>query len=133
MVVKKIKEGLSRIFQRGKEPVENYIEIDLGKAEARKGKILIRPFILKVFEDVNPILNTLREGYTIAVIDIKPIKSKDIVELKRAIAKLKKTCDALEGSVAGFGENIIIAAPSFAEIYRGEKLHVAAEEKKRPY
>jgi SepF-like predicted cell division protein (DUF552 family) len=122
MVLKKIKEGLSGILKRSKEPVEDYIEIDLGREAARKAKIIIKPFILKVFEDINPILNTLREGYTIAVIDIKPIKSKDIVELKRAIAKLKKTCDALEGSIAGFGENIIIAAPSFAEIYRGDKI-----------
>lgn len=133
MVVKKIKEGWSRLFQKGKEPVEDYIEIDLGRSEIKKGKILIRPFVLKVFEDINPVLNILREGYTIAVIDIKPIKSKDIVELKRAIAKLKKTADALEGSVAGFGENIIIAAPSFAEIYKGERLPAAEEKPKRPY
>ncbi len=122
MVVKKIREGFARVFARVKEPVEDYIEIDLGAAAQRKAKILIRPFILKVFEDINPILNAIREGYTIAVIDIKYLKSKDIVELKRAIAKLKKTCDALEGGIAGFGENIIIAAPSFAEIYRGEKI-----------
>ncbi len=122
MVMKKIKEGFAKVFSRVKEPVEDYIEIDLGAAAQRKAKILIRPFILKVFEDINPILNAVREGYTIAVIDIKYLKSKDIVELKRAIAKLKKTCDALEGGIAGFGENIIIAAPSFAEIYRGEKI-----------
>ena len=122
MVIKKIKEGLSRVFARGKEPVEDYIEIDLGRDAIRKSKILIRPFVLKVFEDINPILNTLREGYTIAVIDIKHLKSKDIVELKRAISKLKKTADALEGSIAGFGENTVIAAPSFAEIYKGDKL-----------
>lgn len=122
MVIKRIKEGFARVFARGKEPVEDYIEIDLGRDAIRKSKILIRPFVLKVFEDINPILNTLREGYTIAVIDIKHLKSKDIVELKRAISKLKKTADALEGSVAGFGENTVIAAPSFAEIYKGEKL-----------
>jgi SepF-like predicted cell division protein (DUF552 family) len=127
MVVKKIKEGLSKIFGKSKEPVEEYIEIDLGKEAVKKSKLIIRPFILKVFEDVNPIINALREGYTIAIIDIKPIKSKDLVELKRAVAKIKKTCDALEGSIAGFGENIIIAAPSFAEIYKGEKLQVKAE------
>ena len=32
---------------------------------------MVRTFILKSFEDVNEILNSLREGYTIAVIDIK--------------------------------------------------------------
>ncbi|MFH0831849.1 MAG: cell division protein SepF [archaeon] len=131
MVIKRIKEGLSRVFAKSKEPVEDYIEIDLGRDAIRKSKIIIRPFILKVFEDVNPILNILREGYTIAVIDIKQLKSKDIVELKRAIAKLKKTADALEGSVSGFGENTIIAAPSFAEIYKGETIRSVESVEKR--
>ena len=60
----------------------------------------------------------MREGYTIAVIDIKPLKTKDVIELKRAVSKIKKTVDALEGSVAGFGEHTIIATPKFAEIHR---------------
>ena len=131
MVIKKIKEGLAKVFARSKEPVEDYIEIDLGRDAIRKSKIIIRPFILKVFEDINPILNILREGYTIAIIDIKQIKSKDIVELKRAIAKLKKTADALEGSVSGFGENTIIAAPSFAEIYKGETIRSVESVERR--
>lgn len=93
----------------------DYIEIDLGQ-ESKKAKILVKPFILKKFEDVNDVLNYLREGYTIAIIDIKPLKSKDIIEVKRAIAKLKKTADALEGNIAGFGDGIVIVTPQFAEI-----------------
>jgi len=93
----------------------DYVEIDLGK-EMKKAKILIKPFILKKFEDVNEVLTYLREGYTIAIIDIKPLKAKDIIEVKRAISKLKKTADALEGSIAGFGEGIVIVTPSFAQI-----------------
>lgn len=110
----KIKEGISKIFSDSGEDPE-YIEIDLGK-EIKKSKIIVRPFVLKNFEDVNPILNFLREGYTIAIIDIKPLKSRDIIELKRAISKIKKTADALEGDIAGFGENMIIVTPQFAEI-----------------
>ncbi len=101
----------------GGEEEQEYIEIDLGK-EVKKSKVMVRPFILKSFEDVNTILNSLREGYTIAVIDIKVLRSKDIIELKRAISKIKKTTDALEGSIAGFGENIIIVTPQFADIYK---------------
>ena len=97
----------------------DYVEIDLDQGSKSKEKIMVRPFTLRTFEDVNEILNSLREGYTIAVIDIKPIKTKDIIELKRAISKIKKTVDALEGSIAGFGENTILATPSFAEVYRG--------------
>lgn len=121
---------LSRVF-KGKDqvPEADYLEIDLGKEISRKTKVLIRPFILKTFDDVNKILEILREGYTIALIDIKPLKSKDIVELKRAISKIKKTCDALEGEVAGFGENVLIATPSFAEIYKASSVAPVTENR----
>jgi SepF-like predicted cell division protein (DUF552 family) len=116
MVFDKVKDGFSRFLGTSGEDPE-YIEIDLGQ-EVKKSKIMVRPFVLKKFEDVNHILNSLREGYTIAVVDIKPLKAKDIIELKRAIAKIKKTADALEGSIAGFGENTILVTPQFAEIYK---------------
>jgi SepF-like predicted cell division protein (DUF552 family) len=106
-----------------------YVEIDLGK-EIKKAKILIKPFILKKFEDVNEILNYLREGYTIAIIDIKPLKGKDIIEVKRAISKLKKTADALEGSIAGFGDGIVIVTPSFAEIVKSSPIPEMSEGNK---
>jgi len=112
MVFDKIK----RAFGGGSEEPE-YVEIDLGK-EVKKAKVIVRPFVLKSFEDITPILNSLREGYTIAIIDIKPIRAKDVIELKRAISKIKKTADALEGNIAGFGENLIIVTPAFAEIHK---------------
>jgi SepF-like predicted cell division protein (DUF552 family) len=127
MVLKKMKEGLSKILG-GQSVDPDYVEIDLGQ-EAKKSKVVVRPFILKKFEDVTAILNSLREGYTIAVIDIKPLKSKDIIELKRSIAKIKKTADALEGSIAGFGENVIIVTPQFAEIYKAQTLPATEVEK----
>lgn len=108
-------DAIKKAFSGAEE--EEYIEIDLGR-EIKKAKILVRPFILRSFEDVNPILNSLREGYTIAIIDIKHLRAKDIIELKRAISKIKKTADALEGSIAGFGENTIIVTPNFAEIHK---------------
>jgi len=116
MVLENLKQGLSRMFNKSNID-EEYVEIDLGE-EIKKSKIIVRPFILNQFEDVNEILNALREGYTIAVIDIKPLRKKDLIELKRAVAKLKKTTYALEGSIAGFGDNIIIVTPQFAEIYK---------------
>lgn len=100
-----------KMLGREEETSQEFIEIDLGK-EKTDSKVLIKTFVLKVYEDINPILNALREGYTIAVIDIKHLKSKDVVELKRAISKIKKTVEALEGKIAGFGENIVIATPS---------------------
>jgi SepF-like predicted cell division protein (DUF552 family) len=102
----------------GKGDSEEYVEIDLNSAQANENKVVVKPFVLKEFDDINPILNSLREGYTIAVIDIKPLKTKDIIELKRAVAKIKKTIDAIEGKIAGFGADIIIATPQFADIHK---------------
>lgn len=98
---------------------EDYVEIDLGQ-ERKPKKILVKLFTIKQFEDTNQILNSIREGYTIAVMDIKSLRQKDSVELKRAISKIKKTVEALEGSIVGFGENTIIAVPSFAHVHREE-------------
>lgn len=95
-----------------------FIEIG-GEQEVKDSKVLVKTFLLKEYEDINPILNSLREGYTIAVIDIKTLKSKDVIELKRVISKIKKTIEAMEGSIAGFGENTVIAVPSFAKIQKG--------------
>ena len=96
---------------KNEQEVSDFIEIDLEK-EKSGSKVLIKTFTLKVYEDINPILNALRNGYTIAVIDIKTLKSKDVIELKRAISKIKKTVEALEGKIAGFGDNTVIATPS---------------------
>lgn len=96
-----------------------FIEIDL-EQENSGSKVLVKTFVLKSYEDINAILNTLREGYSIAVIDIKQLKSKDVIELKRAISKIKKTVEALDGKIAGFGENVVIATPSKVfEIQKG--------------
>lgn len=100
---------------------DEYVEIDLGQ-EKKEKKVLVKLFNLRQYDDVNNILNALREGYTIAIVDMKTLRQKDPVELKRAISKIKKTIDALEGNVAGFGENTIIATPSFAMIHKEEDI-----------
>jgi len=108
--------NLKKMF--GKSSDEDYVEIDVNSPESRENKVVVKPFLLRQFDDINEILNSLREGYVIAVIDIKPLKQKDVIELKRAIAKIKKTVEALEGSIAGFGDTTIIATPKFAEIHK---------------
>lgn len=110
------------------EGEEGYVELG-AEPSMEKAKVVVRPYVIENFEHIKPILDVLREGHTIALINIKPLKDKDIVELKRAINKLKKTCDAIEGDIAGFGEDWIAAVPSFAKIHRGPKEEAPAEKK----
>ncbi|HZX45191.1 MAG TPA: cell division protein SepF [Candidatus Nanoarchaeia archaeon] len=117
----KIKEAISgdtsEILKETEE--EGYVELGANPG-SKESKIIVRPYILQDFEAIKPILEALREGHTVALVNIKPLKDKDLVELKRAVNKLKKTCDAIEGDIAGFGDDWIAAVPSFAKIHRAK-------------
>ena len=108
------------------EHEENYLELEPHGED--KGKIIVRTYVLNEFDDVKPVLDALREGYTIAIVNMQPLKEKDVVELKRAVNKLKKTTDAIEGEIKGFDENYIVIAPSFATIYRSSQVKEVKEE-----
>ena len=97
---------------------DEFVEIDSAKHVGNRSKIMVKSFVIQNFDDIKETLNVLREGYTIALINIRPLKDKDIVELKRTINKLKKTCDAIEGDIAGISEDWIVVTPSFARVHR---------------
>ena len=126
MVFDKIKKAFSGGDMIPME--EDYVEIDVGREEP-DNKVSVKIFSLKQYEDVSRILDALREGFTIAIVDFKILKKKDPIELKRAVSKIKKTVDALEGTIAGH-DNIVIATPSFAKIYKEVEQRPAPEEEK---
>ena len=111
----------TEVLEEPEELVDDYVELASESFGKNNEKVQVRPFIIEDFEGVRDILDSLRVGNTIALINIKPLKDKDIVELKRAINKIKKTCDAIGGDVAGFGDDWICVTPAFANIYRTQK------------
>ncbi len=101
------------------ENPEDFVEVASGsQVKEDRARVLVRPFVMEDFEDIKEVLDVLREGTTIALVNIKPLKDKDLVELKRAISKLRKTCEAIDGDIAGFGEDYVVAVPYFARIHR---------------
>jgi len=110
----------------GEEQGEQYLELDSGSQQDRE-KVTVRSFLIEDFNDVKDILDSLREGKTIALVNVKPLKDKDLIELKRAVNKLKKTTDAIEGDIAGFGDDWIAVTPSFARIYRNKRTEPVQE------
>ena len=103
---------------------EDYVELEADLKEA-KAKVIVKPFTLNKYDDVKAVLDAIRDGRTIAILNIAPLKEKDITELKRAIDKVKKTVDANQGDIAGFGEAFLIATPSFAKVWRASDDQVA--------
>ena len=126
-IFSKIREKFSGTGAATDEFSDDYVEIDTKSAIGPKTKVIVRPFVVNDFADIKPALDSLREGYTIALINIKPLRDKDLVELKRAINKIKKTCEAIEGDIAGFGEDWIVVTPSFASVYRNTQISMVEE------
>ncbi|MBU5688918.1 MAG: cell division protein SepF [Candidatus Aenigmarchaeota archaeon] len=108
------------IFGREREEDEDkeaFVEIDKTGEEGRK--IQVRVESLEEYADTDRVQKLLREG-NIVFLKIKPLRDKDLGELKRAVAKIKKTITAMNGDIVGVDENYLIITPEFARVFRGE-------------
>ncbi len=98
---------------------DQYVELELPGAsnDIGKDKILIQVEKLNDYMDSDRIQKKVREG-NILLVRIKELKDKDIGELKRAIARIRKTCIAVNGDIAGVSDEWIVVTPSFAKVHR---------------
>ena len=110
---------LEKIFGKGMAELgeEAYVEVDANAAISPSGKMQIKVDKIEDFSDSDRIQKHIRDG-SIVIVKIKALKEKDLSELKRAIDKLRKTCVATSGDIAGIDEDWIILTPSFAHIAR---------------
>ena len=95
---------------------EEYVELDMGERESEE-KIIIQVEKLDNLLDTNRIQGKIREG-RVLFIKIKEFKERDVNELKRALEKVKRTCLAVEGDIAGIGDDWIICTPKNTKIHR---------------
>ncbi|MEM7821423.1 MAG: cell division protein SepF [Candidatus Aenigmatarchaeota archaeon] len=102
--------------RRTKEEKEEFVEVEPVPEEE---KINIKIENLRDYADTERIQKMLREG-NIIFLKIREIRQKDITELKRSVDKLRKTCLAMNGDIAGVDEDFLIITPNFAKIYRGK-------------
>jgi SepF-like predicted cell division protein (DUF552 family) len=106
--------------RQSEEAQKEYVELDTSASEGKR-RIIVKNYTIEDFSDIKGVLDALREGYTIAVLNIRPLRETDTVDLQRAINKLKKTAEAINGDIAGLGEDYIIATPEIAKIARDKK------------
>lgn len=113
----KIKNKMSSDYYDEHEESPDYVEVD--QTENTEGpRTTVRSFTLEDFEDIKPILDAMRNGNFISLVNIRPLKEKDMLELKRSVSKLKKTCEAVEGDIAGFDDDWIVIVPKNISIYK---------------
>lgn len=100
---------------------DDFVELDAKRSESDE-KVVIRAETLTEFGDVEAVQEHLRNDHIVWV-NIKPLKKKDMADLKRAVKRLKKTIKAVEGDMAGVDEEWIVVCPGYATIARtGDKI-----------
>lgn len=110
---------LERLFGKGMKELgeEEFIELDTESLDRKSERVPIKVDKIEDFSDSDRVQKQVREG-SIVLVKIKSLREKDISELKRAIDKLRKTCIAINGDIAGIDEDWIVLTPSFAHIAR---------------
>lgn len=109
---------LEKLFGKGKseEQEEDFLEVS---PVVEEGKVSVRIESLRDLTDTERVQQMVREG-NVVFLRIRPLREKDITELKRAVDKLKKTIVAMNGDIVGVDEDFLIITPKFAKIFRGK-------------
>ncbi len=99
---------------------EDYIEIDMSDEERLDKQLMVEVERLDNYADSDRLQAKVREG-SVLIVKIRELKAKDMEELRRAVEKLKKTCLAVNGDIAGLGEDWLVLTPSAAKVHREEE------------
>ena len=120
MVIKKLFDNL--LGSKGKEEEVKTIELPEAKmAQDAPTKTKVLPIVVNKFQDTERILDYLRTGEYILLLNVRPLRDKDITELKRSINRLKTHCEATNADIAALDDNWILLAPKGIHIERANE------------
>lgn len=108
--------AIKDFFGKGEE---DYVEIDMEEPQESK-PLFVEVERLDNYADSDRLQRKVREG-SILLVKIKDLKAKDMGELKRSVEKLRKTCLAVNGDIAGMGDDWLILTPAAARVHREEQ------------
>lgn len=105
------------------DAAEDYLSITEDNTKSGKEDKLVgvKVFMLDDYENIRDVLDVIRGGKTVCLIDIHLLRNRDPDELRRAVDKLKKTVEAIDGELVGFHENWVLAAPKHVHIHKGKE------------
>lgn len=105
------------LFGKLKQNEEDYVTLGKGEDEVVQDKMLVHIERMADYADADRIQQRMRDGH-IMLVKIRDLRQKDINELKKAVTKIRKTCLALDGDIAGLGDDWIIVTPATGRIHR---------------
>ncbi len=94
---------------------EEFVEVATSR---QRPDYAVRTFSLKEYDNLKKVLKVLRTGRVITLIDVKPLKEKDMIDLKRAINKLKTVTAEIGGEIVGLTGDWIVITPHSVSFYK---------------
>lgn len=107
-------------MDRFKTDDEDYIRLDKPQEEERTGPLLVEVEKMTSYADSDRIQRKLRDG-NVLLVKVKDLRTKDVTELRRAVDRVKKTCMAIDGDIAGVGEDWLVVTGPKARVTREEE------------
>ena len=99
---------------------DEYLQIEHPQEDTAPKLKTVEVEKMESYADSDRIQKKARDG-GIMLIKIKDLKNKDVSELKRAVERVKKTCLAIDGDIAGVGEDWLVVCGAGAKVHREEE------------
>jgi SepF-like predicted cell division protein (DUF552 family) len=109
--------GIRDKFKTGEE---DYLQLDQAPEESGPKMKTIEIEKMDSYSDSDRIQKKVRDG-GIMLVKIRDLRTKDVSELKRAVERVKKTCLAIDGDIAGVGEDWIVVCGHGAKVHRDQE------------
>ncbi len=105
------------IMDKFKSGEDEYLQIEHPQEDTTPKLKMVEIEKMDSYADSDRIQKKVRDG-GIMLVKIRDLKNKDVSELKRAVERVKKTCLAIDGDIAGVGEDWIIVCGNGAKVRR---------------
>ncbi len=99
---------------------EEYLQLEHAQEDTGPKLRLVEVEKMESYADSDRIQKKAREG-GIMLVKIKDLKNKDVSELKRAVERVKKTCLAIDGDIAGVGEDWLVVCGAGVKVQREQE------------
>ena len=104
------------LFGIGKNKEDEFLDLQ----EYNKQKLQIKVVTLNSYDDAKKAISSLTSN-AVTVMNIRPLRLSNMVEVKRAIEELKRAVSVFEGDIAAFSQDTIVITPKNIEIFRKNK------------
>jgi len=99
---------------------EEYLQLDQAPEETGPKVKLVEIEKMDSYSDSDRIQKKVRDG-GIMLVKIRDLRTKDVSELKRAVERVKKTCLAIDGDIAGVGDDWLVVCGPGAKVHREQE------------